>query len=558
MNRAAIYARYSSENQRPESIDDQISSCRKFAIAQGLTVLDDHIYSDRAMSGLRQDRPRLEALVQASADKQFDLVLIDDLSRLARDNRLMLTLVAEFQFHGVKVISVADGLDTEDEEAAIGIQVRGIVNELYLKDLKKKVMRGQLGQKDRGFFVGERTYGYESKAVGVMRMNKKGRLQPEGYKMMIRPNEAQIIQRIFDEFSKGYSISRIVKHLNTDNIPGRLKHDKAWGPSTIHRMLINEKYMGRWIWNRTGTRRDPKTGRSRHFLKPESEWVTTNDEALRIVSPTVWDQVQARLKDVRKSWPGGKGKKGFQQQHGSAIVHYPNHLLSGSMVCGVCGHTICVVSGKGGGYFGCARNMKKGCSNKLIVRRSVVERTILNALIPQLTSIDTIRYVLKKVEKEVARQSSTVPETLRLKQAALEKEEIRLRNYLEFIANGKGSNALADALLTTEQAVEGLKQEVNSLRELTQRVFEAPPKEWIEEQIKHLPDILEQRTPQSALLLRKLLGPIRLEPCMSETGKPYYRAISSLNVLSLLAESPQTPSVGYKGSNVLKWLVRRL
>lgn len=104
------------------------------------------------MSGLRQDRPRLEALVQASADKQFDMVLIDDLSRLARDNRLMLTLVAEFQFHGVKVISVADGLDTKDEEAALGIQVRGIVNELYLKDLKKKVMRGQLGQKDRGFY----------------------------------------------------------------------------------------------------------------------------------------------------------------------------------------------------------------------------------------------------------------------------------------------------------------------------------------------------------------------------------------------------------------------
>lgn len=89
-------------------------------------------------------------------------MLIDDLSRLARNNRLVFTLVAEFQFHGVKVISVADGLDTEDEEAAIGIQVRGIVNEFYLKDRKKQVMRGQLGQKDRGFFEGERTYGYES------------------------------------------------------------------------------------------------------------------------------------------------------------------------------------------------------------------------------------------------------------------------------------------------------------------------------------------------------------------------------------------------------------
>jgi DNA invertase Pin-like site-specific DNA recombinase len=99
-------------------------------------------------------------LLAAAQGRQFDLVLVDDLSRLARDNYLMLSVLAELHFEGVRVVSVADGLDSNDEEATLGIQIRGIFNELQLRDLKKKTLRGQIGQKQRGFSVGERTFGY--------------------------------------------------------------------------------------------------------------------------------------------------------------------------------------------------------------------------------------------------------------------------------------------------------------------------------------------------------------------------------------------------------------
>lgn len=75
-------------------------------------------------------------------------------------------------FNGVRVVSVADGLDTGDEEAKLGIQIRGIFNELQLSDLKKKTLRGQMGQKQRGFIVGEATFGYRSTPVGTVRMDK--------------------------------------------------------------------------------------------------------------------------------------------------------------------------------------------------------------------------------------------------------------------------------------------------------------------------------------------------------------------------------------------------
>jgi hypothetical protein len=69
----------------------------------------------------------------------------------------MLSIIAELHFDGIRVISVADGLDSDDEESTLAIQVRGIFNELQLRDLKKKTLRGQIGQKERGFFVGEKT-----------------------------------------------------------------------------------------------------------------------------------------------------------------------------------------------------------------------------------------------------------------------------------------------------------------------------------------------------------------------------------------------------------------
>ena len=79
---------------------------------------------------------------------------------------------AELHFNGVRVVSVTDNLDTGDEEAKLGIQIRGIFNELQLSDLKKKTLRGQMGQKQRGFIVGEATFGYRSTPVGTVRMDK--------------------------------------------------------------------------------------------------------------------------------------------------------------------------------------------------------------------------------------------------------------------------------------------------------------------------------------------------------------------------------------------------
>jgi hypothetical protein len=147
--RAAIYARYSSENQRPESIEDQVASCRRLAKTRGFGVREEHIYTDLAASGAREDRAGPTAMRHAGAAAAFDVVLVDDLSRLARNTLLLLSLLEELRFHGVRVVSVADGLDSDDEEAAVGerrtersaLLLRKLLGRIRLEPVKPDVGR---------------------------------------------------------------------------------------------------------------------------------------------------------------------------------------------------------------------------------------------------------------------------------------------------------------------------------------------------------------------------------------------------------------------------------
>src|SRR5678815_725637 len=120
------------------------------------------------------------------------------------------------------------------------------------------------------------------------------------------------------------------------------------------------------------------------------------------------------------------------------------------MVCSVCGGSVVKVSGKGSGYYGCLRAARRACENRLLVRRSLVERITLAAVRDRLSSREHLAYVLQRVRQELARSSSTAPEALKAKQAECEQEERRLANLIEFIAEGRGSKALAQAVVATE------------------------------------------------------------------------------------------------------------
>src|SRR5690606_28867033 len=142
------------------------------------------------------------------------------------------------------------------------------------------------------------------------------------------------------------------------------------------------------------------------------------------------------------------------------------------------------------------------------------------------------------------------PEELRLKKIELNRAETRVHNFVEFVASGRATPALADALAQAEEQVKTLRADVASLESSKDDLFTPPPRAWIADRIKKLNDLLSERTEASALALRRLTGPVTLTQESPEVGKPYFRASCRFQALNLLRVAEQ-------GSTLLHWWRRR-
>ncbi len=150
--RCAAYARYSSDLQSPLSIEDQLRICREYARSHGFVFLEDHVYVDEALSGVGADRPGLGRLMDAalSPSRPFDVILLDDSSRLARNTKDALSIFERLNFAGIRLIAVSQGIDSDNEQAQVLVTVHGMVDSLYVKELAKKTHRGLEGLVLRG------------------------------------------------------------------------------------------------------------------------------------------------------------------------------------------------------------------------------------------------------------------------------------------------------------------------------------------------------------------------------------------------------------------------
>ena len=134
-----IYARYSSDNQREESIEGQLRECQEFAKKNDITLLDPYI--DRALSAKTDNRPDFQKMIKDSADKNFDIVLVWKLDRFARNRYDSATNKAKLKKNSVRVISAKENI-TDD---ASGILVEGVLEsmaEYYSAELSQKIRRG--------------------------------------------------------------------------------------------------------------------------------------------------------------------------------------------------------------------------------------------------------------------------------------------------------------------------------------------------------------------------------------------------------------------------------
>ena len=152
--RAVIYARYSSDQQRATSIDDQIRLCKERIAREGWTLVQ--VYRDAAMSGATALRPGYQAMLEGAREADFDVVVAEALDRLSRDQEDIAALFKRLQFAGIRLVTLGEG-----EIGVLHIGLKGTMNALFLKDLADKTRRGLRGRVEAGKSGGGNAYGYD-------------------------------------------------------------------------------------------------------------------------------------------------------------------------------------------------------------------------------------------------------------------------------------------------------------------------------------------------------------------------------------------------------------
>jgi DNA invertase Pin-like site-specific DNA recombinase len=228
--RCAAYARYSTDRQNPLSTQDQLEKSREYAREYGFRFIEEHVYTDEEISGATLDRPGLRSLLAAAEAKPrpFDVLLIEDASRLSRKQADVLNLCERLSFAGVKIHFISQGIESDDEKFQLLLLARGMIDQLFLADTAKRVRRGLEGLIRRGLHTGGRCFGYHKQK------NTDARLQMLCGMRRIRDEEAH--DRYYcDWFEPGHVTHRTTR---CSNGVGRFTIDVE--KSASHHLSQNE------------------------------------------------------------------------------------------------------------------------------------------------------------------------------------------------------------------------------------------------------------------------------------------------------------------------------
>jgi site-specific DNA recombinase len=442
--KVAIYARYSSDNQRDASIADQLRVCQEFAAREGWTVVQE--FTDHAVSGATLLRSGFQALMRDALNRRFDVVLAESLDRFSRDQEDTAGLFKRLTFAGVNIVTLAEGDITH-----LHVGLKGTMNALFLKDLADKTRRGLRGRVELGKSGGGLSYGYR-----VRRATHDGMATGE---REIVPAQAEVVRRIFSVYSTGMSPKAIARQLNAERCPG--PGGAPWNPSTIHGnpgrgtgILNNELYVGRLVWNRLRYVKDPDTGKRVSRPNPPSEWVTTAVPELRVVDDGLWNQVKARQSEMRRVTSNGDPKQ-FNR------ARRPRYLFSGLTKCAECG----------GGYvmywrdrLACFGARSRGtCNNRLTISRQEVEERVLVALRDKLMRRDLFEDFCREYVRELNRLRMEHRASLSHGRQELTAVEREIRKFIQAIRDGVSALSIKDELLSLEARKVALQSRLEAL-----------------------------------------------------------------------------------------------
>ncbi|WP_417625101.1 recombinase family protein [Paremcibacter congregatus] len=508
--KAALYARYSSDNQQEASIEDQFRICEEQAAREGWRIIER--YADYATSGASLLRPGIQALLEDARAGRFNVIVAEALDRLSRDQEDIAGLYKRMEFAGIKIITLSEG-----EVSNLHIGLKGTMNALYLKDLAEKTRRGLRGRVEKGKSGGGKCYGYDV----VKAFDADGNLVRGD--RTINKAQAAIVKRIMTEFVAGRSPLKIAAQLNKEGVASPT--DKGWGQSSINGnaergtgILNNELYTGRLVWNRLTYRKDPDTGKRISKLNPPEEHIIHEVPHLRLIDDSLWQQVKARQQEIKRTGPTNAKNK-HSKKSGFRSYRRPRFLLSGLVKCGVCSGTYTVQSKN---YFGCSTRRNKGtCNNSLHLRHDRLEATVLGGLKHHLIQPESFDAFSKAFTDEVNRKREAQLNGVTQQKAELYRIEREIAKLITALKEGGPAKPIVAEINELEQRQEAIEDSLKHAKTPPPLLHPNMTKLYAAK-LKDLQKNLnsDDGREEAALILRSLIDHVAVMPIRNEeTGK---------------------------------------
>lgn len=419
--KAVIYARYSSDNQREESIEGQIRECKAYAEKQGLTVLNTYI--DRAFSAKTDNRPEFQKMIKDSANHLFDVIIVWKLDRFARNRYDSAHYKAILRKNGVKVVSAMETI----AEDSTGILLESLLEgyaEFYSAELSEKVIRGR--------------------TENAIKCKWNGGTLPVGLKIdeekryVIDPLTAPLVLEAFQMYAEGSSVTQIAETLNEKGLHSR--HGAPMSINAITNLLHNRKYIGEYRY------RD----------------IVHENGIPAIVPVELFNQVQERLAKNKKSPARYKAKEEM-------------YLLTTKLFCAKCGAFLVGESGtsktgKIHQYYKCASvKKKKGCKKKP-VKKAWIEDWVMTEIVNMLFDDNMVERIIESVMSLQDRENVALP----VLKKQLDETSKGIENILDAIQKGIFTTSTKERLEKLEESKKEL--EIQILQEELFRPWLAPEK----------------------------------------------------------------------------------
>ena len=369
----ALYIRLSKEdeNEGPsQSVQNQESLLREFVDQHRLSVFDTYV--DDGWSGTSFDRPSFQRMIGDIETKKVNMVITKDLSRLGRDY-IMTGHYMERYFpeHRVRYISLLDGIDTGVDSTANDITpFRAIMNDMYAKDISKKIKSVKRDKQRKGQFIGGKPmYGYKMHPT-------------EKNKIVIDEEVAPVVRRIFALALSGMSCRKIATTLNEEGIPTPATYcgwkvgtpgpyTGLWSSERISEMLKNETYIGNMVQGRSVK----ISYKSKKCLRQSPEnWVVVEGTHEPIIDPETFQKVRMLVNSRR---------------HTRSRTY--DFLLKGLIFCHECGYPLAVLNRKNAKgedvlYFVC-RTYQRFTKAGVCSCHSIKEQTVTEAVIERTREV---------------------------------------------------------------------------------------------------------------------------------------------------------------------------